>query len=126
MPPTRRLRFRATLAAVLLSSAVGAGAGPPPRAPTATVAPPRRDHLPGEVVLRVRDPRTGRIAVRRKALPDGTSVPAAARALARRPAVVSATPNYIARASYIPDDPGRSGTPGGWQAMQWNLLPGTG
>ena len=28
--------------------------------------------------------------------------------------------------AWIPNDPGLSGTPGGWQNDQWNLLPGTG
>jgi serine protease len=28
--------------------------------------------------------------------------------------------------AWIPDDPGTSGTPGGWQLDQWNFLPGTG
>jgi serine protease len=28
--------------------------------------------------------------------------------------------------SGIPDDPGRAGVPGGWEAMQWNFLPGAG
>ena len=28
--------------------------------------------------------------------------------------------------SWIPDDPGRAGKPQGWQAMQWNFLPGIG
>jgi serine protease len=28
--------------------------------------------------------------------------------------------------AWIPNDPGRSGTPGGWQADQWNFMPGTG
>jgi serine protease len=42
--------------------------------------------------------------------------------LRRRPGVLSATPNYIARASYIPNDPGRLGTPGGWQEVQWNFV----
>ena len=33
----------------------------------------------------------------------------------------SATPNYIARASFIPDDPASGGEPGGWQDVQWNF-----
>ena len=37
------------------------------------------------------------------------------------PDVRYATPNYIARTSYIPNDPGRAGTPAGWQALQWNF-----
>jgi serine protease len=28
--------------------------------------------------------------------------------------------------AWTPNDPGTSGTPGGWQADQWNFLPGTG
>src|SRR5262249_39141421 len=28
--------------------------------------------------------------------------------------------------AWIPDDPGQSGTPAGWQNDQWNFLPGTG
>jgi serine protease len=28
--------------------------------------------------------------------------------------------------AWIPNDPGRSGTPGGWQSDQWNFMPGTG
>ena len=35
--------------------------------------------------------------------------------------MLSATPNYIARASFVPNDPGRDATPGGWQALQWNF-----
>jgi serine protease len=33
-----------------------------------------------------------------------------------------ATPNYLARASFIPDDPGRHDVAGGWQDVQWNFL----
>ena len=28
--------------------------------------------------------------------------------------------------AWIPNDPGRSGVPGGWQKDQWNFMPGTG
>jgi serine protease len=52
---------------------------------------------------------------------DGSTVPATAARLRRLPQVLSATPNYIARASWIPDDPGRGGPAGGWQAVQWNF-----
>ena len=41
--------------------------------------------------------------------------------LRRRAGVLSATPNYIARISYIPNDPGRATTAGGWQELQWNF-----
>ena len=35
-------------------------------------------------------------------------------------------PNYVAHAAqeFVPNDPGRDGS--GWQAMQWNFLPGIG
>jgi serine protease len=58
----------------------------------------------------------------------GESVTAAARRLRRQPGVAFAEPNYIAHqaGAFYPDDPGRAGTPGGWTAMQWNLLPGMG
>lgn len=60
-------------------------------------------------------------------LPRRESVLAAARRLRRRPGVVFAEPDYIARAAgFIPNDPGRAHTPGGWQQMQWNLLPNVG
>lgn len=32
-----------------------------------------------------------------------------------------ARPNYVARTSFIPNDPGRTG-PGGWTGVQWNFL----
>src|SRR5207237_1337792 len=39
-----------------------------------------------------------------------------------------AVPNYIAHAagSFIPNDPGKTRRPGGWQSTQWNFLPGPG
>ena len=45
------------------------------------------------------------------------------RAPAHRPVVlVFAAPAQ----AWIPNDPGTSGQPGGWQSDQWNFLPGTG
>ena len=52
---------------------------------------------------------------------DGRSVAEKAAQLRRRSDVLSATPNYIARASVIPNDPGNGNVPGGWQALQWNF-----
>jgi serine protease len=43
-------------------------------------------------------------------------------ALVLAAAAASATPAQ----AWIPNDPGRSGIPGGWQADQWNFMPGTG
>jgi serine protease len=66
-------------------------------------------------------------------LPPRLSVAAAVTRLRRTPGVAWAAPNYIAHAAasaapggFIPDDPGRTHTPGGWQALQWNFLPGAG
>jgi serine protease len=84
-------------------------------------------HVPGEVVVRYApgarvasagEP-VGRTHVVRTR--PGQTVAEKAAALRSRPGVLSATPNYIARASYIPNDPGRGTTPGGWQAVQWNF-----
>jgi serine protease len=61
-------------------------------------------------------------------LRPGQSVIAAARRLRRRPGVAYAEPNYVAHqaGAFYPDDRGKTGVPGGWQKLQWNLLPGTG
>jgi serine protease len=58
----------------------------------------------------------------------GESVLTAARRLRHRPGVAFAEPNYIAHqaGAFYPDDRGKSGTPYGWEKMQWNMLPGTG
>jgi len=84
-------------------------------APTAGAA----DYVPDEVVVRYApqpDPVTRVVKVAR-----GSTLGATIARLEQRPDVLSATPNYIARASFVPDDPGRGLTPGGWQALQWNF-----
>jgi len=75
-------------------------------APDADAARASREMVPRTRVVRIR---------------DGRSVAEKVAQLRRRRGVLSATPNYIARASFIPDDPGRSNVPGGWQALQWNF-----
>jgi serine protease len=96
-------------------------------APTAGAA----EYVPGEVIVRyapgarvataaghdVVAPRTRVVKTRR-----GESVGERAAKLLRRRGVLSATPNYIAHASYIPNDPGRAATLGGWQEIQWNFV----
>ena len=58
---------------------------------------------------------------------DGDSVRQTVRELNRQPGVEYAVPNYVARATgLIPNDPGRLRSPGGWQQLQWNFLPGIG
>lgn len=61
-------------------------------------------------------------------LPPEVSVPQAIAQLQGAPGVRYAVPNYVAHIAgpFIPDDPGQSGSPGGWQQMQWNFLPGSG
>ena len=127
MTLSRRFRFirHASAAFAAASLALAAPAGAAESAGVAQAGQP--GYVPGEVVVRVRDPRTGAIEARRHVIRDGDSVRETARELERRPGVVSATPNFIARASgWIPNDPGRDGVPGRWRALQWNLLGETG
>jgi serine protease len=107
MPP--RVRALVLVAAVLAALPV----------PAAKAG--ERSYRAGEVVVRTADGRTRVHHIR-----DGSTVREKAAELARRPGVLTATPNFIARASYIPNDPGRGDQPGQWQETQWNLLPGTG
>src|SRR5918911_2232355 len=77
------------------------------------------EYVPDEVVVRyapASSPTTHVVEVR-----DGSTVAEAAARLRRRPGVLSATPNFIARASFLPNDPGRANRPGGWQEVQWNF-----
>src|SRR4051794_38613676 len=121
----------------LLIAVPGASAAAGTQVPAGAVA--GRDYKPGEVVVRyARDAGpTARASVQRGTLVgspkvfapytrvlhvrDGRSVPQAIAALRRRRDVVSASPNWIARTSFIPNDPGRLATPGGWAALQWNF-----
>jgi serine protease len=85
------------------------------------------EYVPGEVIVRYApDARAAADAApapytRVVKTRPGQSVAEKAAALRRRSGVLSATPNYIAHASYIPNDPGSGATPGGWQAIQWNF-----
>jgi len=87
-----------------------------PSASRATAATP--DYVPGEILVRFQgEPE------RVLELPGGVGIGEAARSLRANPAVDYANPNYIAHASAVPNDPGRSGKPKGWRWMQWNFLP---
>jgi len=88
---------------------------------TALLAPAAgaAEYVPGEVIVRegsASAPATRVVKVR-----DGSTVRETIARIRRRPGVLTATPNYIARASFIPNDPGRLGAPGGWQQLQWNF-----
>jgi serine protease len=80
--------------------------------------PGQAPYIPGELLVRF-DGGGERVLQ----LPQGVDLSSAEQALAANPAVAYAVPNYIAHASAIPNDPGPSGTPGGWQRTQWNFLP---
>jgi serine protease len=132
-------------AAALAATAESGGALP---AATSAVTAARPDYASGEVVVGYRSAgfahaaavRSSRMGVRAvigaSAGPDTevVRVPAAQKIqsaisrLRRVPGVAYAVPNYIAHTagSFVPNDPGRSGQPGGWERMQWNFLPGEG
>src|SRR5205807_3992918 len=61
---------------------------------------------------------------------NGQSIWTVIARLRRRPGVAYAVPDYLAHAAgttpWIPNDPGQAHTPGGWEQMQWNFLPGQG
>jgi serine protease len=86
---------------------------------TALLAPAAEaaDYVRDEVVVRYSRDAPARVVK----IAAGSTVAETSARLRRRDDVLSATPNYIARASFIPDDPGRDHTAGGWQAVQWNF-----
>jgi len=88
---------------------------------TALMAPSAgaADYVRDEVIVRS-GPESAPVS-RVVGVPAGSTVRATIARLRERPGVLSATPNYIARASFLPDDPGSDGAAGGWQALQWNF-----
>jgi serine protease len=115
---TKRAAIATSLgaAALLLGAAVPAGA----EEPLSAEQPPA--FVPGEVLVRFGDQKVERLVE----LPPTVGVNEAVRALRENSSVESASPNYVARASYIPNDPGREGGVGNWQEDQWNFLDGPG
>jgi len=60
-------------------------------------------------------------------VPRGKSIWRAIARLRHQRGVAYAVPDYIAHAAgWIPDDPGTSHHPQGWQLLQWNFLPAAG
>src|SRR4051794_38383507 len=119
-----------TCAAALASAVPAFGAGPDAALVQAarSAAPTYR---PGEVVVRYGGAHASRAdpvpRTRVVRVAPGRSVTAAAAGVRKQRGVLSATPNYIAHLSgWVPPDPGATGTPGGWQSLQWNFLPDTG
>ena len=114
-PPAQMIRRTCLLAALGLASL----------APAAGAA----EYVPGEVIVRYATAATAATdragAAPRAVVVDtrpGETVAERMAELRRRGDVLSATPNYVARASYIPNDPGAAGTAGGWQQIQWNFV----
>jgi serine protease len=91
-------------------------------AAVARTATAGQDYRPGEVVVRFDAARKGPST---KVVQVTGSVPSAMRRLGRRAGVRSASPNWLARTSYVPNDPGDAGLVGGWTSVQWNFLEGT-
>jgi serine protease len=109
----RRTAFALLLTAATLAPAAGARAA---------------QHVAHEVVVGLKAP-AGEATAARAAAPrfevlHVRDVGAAIRRLRRRADVDYAVPNVIAHASdfRLPNDPGRSGKPGGWEALQWNFV----
>ncbi len=120
---SRLLALHAAAAAVFVAAPAGAFAA---------------DYLPGQLVVRYEDgtSRAQRATVQRRAgaehersLPggsrtlavrDGRTVAQALAAVLADPRVAYAAPNYVAHASFVPNDPGFTG-PGGWRLEQWNF-----
>jgi serine protease len=129
-------RSRPLLAAALALAGLAA-------VPTAGAsAAGRADYVPGEVVVRYAPAadRTLRATAQRVTgtgapepfapharvlkIRDGKSVEQTVAELRRAPGVLSATPNYrahIARAPFVPNDPGVLDAPMGWRDVQWNF-----
>jgi serine protease len=145
MPRPRPLQswFATLLVALLALASIAIG---DTAAPTASVAHAAASapYAPGVVIVGFR-PRTSagatraalaRTGIERPGTPlapfatvglrRGVSVSSAIARLRRRGAVAWAVPDYIAHAAavptpLIPNDPGNSGKPGGWQQLQWNF-----
>lgn len=79
---------------------------------------PASSYVPGELIVHFDDGMERVVQ-----LSNRVTVPDAVQALDDNPHVTYALPNYIARASGVPNDPGDKGVAGGWQFRQWNFLP---
>jgi serine protease len=136
----RRLRLAATVSCGAFALVLAAAAGPAQATVGAHAPAATATEVPGEVIVRYRRSADGmaRAAVQRATgvrharvlaartrllrIRDGQSVAETVRELRARPEVAAAAPNKIARITgWIPPDPGRVGTPGGWEALQWNF-----
>src|SRR3954469_18351731 len=101
---------------VLAALVAAVAATPAQAAVPAPGAVAGRDFDAGQVVVHTADDRQRVVRVR-----PGRTVAGTIASLERRPDVASAAPDYIARASFMPNDPGRGNVLGGWASLQWNL-----
>jgi serine protease len=102
---------------IVLALAAAAALGPASDALAGSGAAPPA-FVPGELLVRFEQG-----PERVLELPSAVSPGEAAAALRANPNVAYATPNYIARASLVPNDPGRGTVAGDWRSTQWNFLP---
>jgi serine protease len=119
MQPTRTTHkvALALLVTALALATPPAAAAADPIDPTAALAE-GAEVVPGEALVRFRGSPQERLVE----LEPGVSLDEGLNELRSDPRVRWANPNAIARASWIPRDPGTSGTRGGWQEDQWNFL----
>jgi len=103
----------ALVALGLVAAALIAPAATPAQTPGQASA-----YVPGELLVGFEDGTERLLEV-----PAGVGVREAARALRANERVAFAAPNYIAVATWAPNDPGPSGKPKGWRRKQWNFLP---
>ena len=80
--------------------------------------PPAPAYVPGEVIVGLESGKTRLVE-----LPESVGVGEGAAELRERPGVAYALPNYIARASAVPNDRGLFSAAGDWRRTQWNFLP---
>ncbi|MBK5231691.1 MAG: S8 family serine peptidase [Thermoleophilia bacterium] len=114
------LPLAAVLACLLAFPGFSAAADPAPQ----PAIEPGEPFVPGELIVQYKgaaEPETVEVG-------EDVNVKALAEKLEAKPAVVHATPNYVARISaWLPNDPGvnptNRGQRGGWQLKQWNFLP---
>ncbi len=142
MPRTPRSLLITAAAAACAGLCPGIAAASTAATASATTAP---HYVPGEVIVRYADKADAATAeaIQDKTgtgdqdtfapgagvvqIEDGESVAETVAELEQRPGVISASPNWIAYAAGFDfNDPGRLKAPGGWKALQWNLLAGEG
>ena len=114
MPVTEPMRNPIATAVLVLAALCAAW----PAAAAADTSPGGPEYVSGELIVGLEGGGN-----RLLELPASVQVGEAAAALRSNPGVAYALPNYIARASSVPNDPGLGSAPGDWRRTQWNFLP---